>query len=209
MGFSAQHIRQAQLHLRKTDPVMNKLIKKIGPFTLKPQRDRFDMLVRSIVSQQISVAAARTILGRLKELVVPRGGMNPQSFVGLSIDDLRQVGVSQQKASYVLDLATRANDGSLDLALVTRWTDEKIIEHLVQVKGIGRWTAEMFLIFSLGRLDVLPVDDLGIRKAVQKLYELDELPDKKKVHEIGADWRPFATVASWYCWRSLDNTPKD
>jgi DNA-3-methyladenine glycosylase II len=114
------------------------------------------------------------------------------------------VGLSQQKAAYVLDLAERVNSGELQLARLSRLPDDAVIEALTQVKGIGVWTAQIFLIFSLGRLDVLPHDDLGVRMAIRNLYGLDELPTKEVSHKIAARWRPYASVASWYCWRSLE-----
>ena len=116
----------------------------------------------------------------------------------------QQVGLSRQKASYLLDLAEKCLDGTVRLDRIGRLADEAVIEMLTEVKGIGRWTAEMFLIFSLGRLDVLPVDDLGVRAAIRDLYALAGLPDKKTCVEIAAPWRPYATIGSWYCWRSLD-----
>ncbi len=190
-------------HLRRADPVMRKLIDDAGPFTLRPQRNRFGMLVRSIISQQISTSAARSILAKLTALTEPEG-LTPARLAGFTPAELRTAGVSPQKAGYVLDLARRASDGSLRLTRVARWNDEAVIEHLVQVKGIGVWTAQMFLIFSLGRLDVLPHDDLGVRAAIRDLYQLDELPTKEQSHAVAAPWRPYASIASWYCWRWLD-----
>lgn len=122
----------------------------------------------------------------------------------LTEPQLRSVGLSRQKASYLLDLAQKTLNGTVRLDRMGRLRDEAVIEMLTQVKGIGRWTAEMFLIFSLGRLDVLPVDDLGVRAAIKDLYALDDLPDKQTCIEIAAPWRPYATIGSWYCWRSLD-----
>ena len=117
---------------------------------------------------------------------------------------LRSVGLSSQKTSYVLDLTQKALDGTLALPTIGRCSDEEVIERLVQVRGIGRWTAQMFLIFSLGRLDVFPEDDLGVRSAIRNLYGLSDLPDKATSRQIAAPWKPYATVASWYCWRSLE-----
>jgi DNA-3-methyladenine glycosylase II len=121
-----------------------------------------------------------------------------------SLDELRSVGLSPQKAAYVADLSARVNDGTVGLRRIGRLPDEQVVEQLTQVKGIGRWTAQMFLIFSLGRPDVFPHDDLGVRTAIRDRYGLPELPDKATSHAIATPWRPYASVASWYCWRSLD-----
>jgi DNA-3-methyladenine glycosylase II len=190
-------------HLRRADRVLRDVIDQVGPFTLRPRRDRFGMLVRSIISQQISTGAARSILARLEALAAPEG-LTAASLARFSAADWRTAGVSPQKAGYVIDLANKASDGTLQLARIGRLDDEAVIEHLVQVKGIGRWTAQMFLIFSLGRLDVFPHDDLGVRAAIRTLYGLAELPTKDESHAIAAPWRPYASIGSWYCWRSLE-----
>jgi DNA-3-methyladenine glycosylase II len=182
---------------------MKAMIDTVGPYTLRFERDRFAMLVRSIVSQQISTIAARAIRKRLMELVGP-DGLTAENLAGFSTDELRSVGLSAQKASYMVDLTTKVNDGAVSLRQIGRLSDERVVETLTQVKGIGRWTAQMFLIFSLGRPDVFPHDDLGVRTAIRDRYGLDDLPDKTTSHSIAAPWRPYASVASWYCWRSLD-----
>ena len=190
-------------HLRGRDAVMRDIIDEVGPCTLRPERDRFWMLVRSIISQQISVGAARSIRRRLEELVAP-AKVTPQALLRFEIDQLRAVGLSPQKAAYVRDLASKANSGAIELRTIGRFSDDAVIDQLIQVKGIGRWTAQMFLIFALGRPDVFPEDDLGIRGAIRDRYGLEDLPDKATSREIARPWRPFASVASWYCWRSLD-----
>lgn len=182
---------------------MRRLIRQVGPFTLRADRKHFEMLVRSIVSQQISTAAARTILQRLRTSLEP-DGFCPRRIHRLSVDDLREVGVSRQKAGYLLDLARKVDSGAVDLKRLARAPDDAVIESLTTVRGIGVWTAQMFLIFSLGRMDVLPVADLGIRKAIQNEWELDDLPPAPAIEELAAPWRPFASIASWYLWRSLD-----
>jgi DNA-3-methyladenine glycosylase II len=201
--MDSNEIRRAVRHLRTADPVMRDLMKKAGPFTLKPRRDRFHTLVGSIISQQISGKAADSIHGRLKERVAP-DRISAESLLRLSPEELRKVGVSPQKAKYLHDLAERVATGNLRLNTLARLSDEKVIEALIQVKGIGVWTAQMFLIFSLGRLDVFPHDDLGVRVAIRNLYGLSDLPDKVASHRIAAPWRPYASVGAWYCWRSLD-----
>jgi DNA-3-methyladenine glycosylase II len=203
MTFSHTKIRSARRHLRKCDPVMRQMIDEVGPFTLRPERNRFWMLVRSIISQQISVSAARSIRRRLEEFVAP-DGVTPESLLRFDSDELRSVGLSPQKATYVLDLAQKLDNGTVQLRTIGRRTDEGVIDELTQVKGIGRWTAQMFLIFALGRFDVFPLDDLGVRIAIRDRYDLDDLPDKDASLEIAASWRPYSSVASWYCWRSLD-----
>jgi DNA-3-methyladenine glycosylase II len=196
-------MQAALTHLKTSDRIMGRLIDDVGPFTLKPQRGGFTMLVRSILSQQISTAAARSIRARLEALVGTRR-LTAEIIGGLSINELRSIGVSSQKAGYLLDLAGKTLDGTLRFRTFSRKSDEEIIATLTQVKGIGVWTAQMYLIFSAGRLDVFPHDDLGVRVAIKDLYGLPDLPDKTTSHRIAAPWRPYASVASWYCWRHLD-----
>jgi DNA-3-methyladenine glycosylase II len=196
-------VKTAIAHLRRNDPVMKDVIRRVGPFALRLRRDRFQTLVRSILSQQISGYAAQAIRARLEALVAPQG-LSPENLAALSLVQLRAVGVSPQKGKYLLSLATKVRDGELRLNAIGRLSDERIIEQLVQVKGIGVWTAQMFLIFSLGRPDVLPCDDLGIRQAIRKLYGLADMPDKATSLRIAEPWRPYASFASWYCWRSLE-----
>jgi len=204
MPFVAQHVRSARLHLQKSDPVMKALIKKIGPFTQPVVRDRYLALVRSIISQQISGAAARTIQQRLIDAVAP-ARVEPETMLQFSIGDLRQLGISQQKAGYLLDLSEKVARGTVDLKNIGRQSDEAVIEQLTQVKGIGVWTAQMFLIFSLARLDVFPVGDLGIQNSIEKHYPIGAKLTKEEMLRIAKPWRPYATIASWYLWRSLDS----
>jgi DNA-3-methyladenine glycosylase II len=196
-------IRKARRHLRGADPVMRTVIDAVGPFTLRPECDRFGILVRSIISQQISTSAARSIRGRLQKLAGPEG-LKATNLARFTVDQFRSVGLSPQKASYMADLAQNVNEGTVDLRQIGRLSDERVVEVLTQVRGIGRWTAQMFLIFSLGRLDVFPYDDLGVRAVIRDRYGLPDLPDKPTALAIAAVWRPYASVASWYCWRVLD-----
>ena len=214
MPFTAQHIKSARLHLQKSDPVMKRLLKQVGPFTARAHPDRFETLVNSIVSQQISTSAAKTIRSRLKSAVEQRSlqiepatRFSPASLLTFDIDELRELGVSRQKAVYLLDLADKVNSKTVNLQGMGRRSDDEIIAELTQVKGIGRWTAQMFLMFCLARLDVLPADDLGIKNAVRLNYELIELPTVAKIESIAENWRPYATVACWYLWRSLETRP--
>lgn len=203
MAFHPEQIELACQHLSKRDRRMRRVIESVGPFSLKPQRDYFRILVRSIVSQQISTAAARTILARINDHLLPEK-ITPASFARLDFETLRSLGLSPQKAGYALDLTDKVTSGQLNLRTIARRDDETVIAELTQVKGIGVWSAHMFLIFALGRLDVLPVGDLGIRNAIQRLYSLPEVPKPAEVHAIAEPWRPYASVASWYLWRSLD-----
>ena len=212
MSFSAQHIKSARLHLRKRDPKLASIIKAVGPFTTKARRDRFGTLVRSIVSQQIATGAANAIKGRLETAIAENRKTTPkrgqpycaETLLSFSTEELRGIGLSRQKASYIQSLSQHVLDGDVDLSNINKLDDEAIIESLIQVKGIGRWTAQMFLIFSLARLDVLPVDDLGVKPAVKNVYGLEELPNKKEMEAIAEPWRPYASIASWYMWRSLE-----
>ncbi len=196
-SFDPEH---ALVHLQACDPTLGRIIDRVGPFTLEPAVQGFDALVDAIVSQQISVKASIAILRRLTEHV---GSLTPTALLAHTPESLREAGLSNQKARYILDLAGKVHRGLLDLALLSQLDDEAIIEQLVQVKGIGRWTAEMYLIFALLRPDVLPVDDLGIRQAVQRAYRLDELPKGPRIRDIAEPWQPYRSVGSWYLWRSL------
>ena len=182
---------------------MKRVIDQVGPFTLKLDRDRFKMLVRSIISQQISGKAAQSIRKKLEGLVAPET-ITPHNLAAISAEQLRAAGVSPQKARYLHDLAAKVDAGTVRLARTPRMSDDEVIAELVQVIGVGAWTAQMFLMFSLGRLDVFPHDDLGVRTAIKNLYGFSELPTKTQSLEIANPWRPYATVASWYCWRSLE-----
>ena len=198
--------RKAVNHLRTVDPVLASIIDRVGPCRLEPRRTgtHYDALVRSIVFQQLSGKAASTIHRRFCEIYPAK---RPRADRVLTTDDtvLRAAGLSRQKIGYLRDLSARVADGSLPLAHLGRLSDDAIIEHLVQVKGIGRWTVQMFLMFRLGRPDVLPELDLGVQTAIQRAYGLKQRPTPKDVLRIGEKWRPYASIASWYLWRSLEN----
>jgi DNA-3-methyladenine glycosylase II len=190
-------------HLSRTDPVMRGLIETVGACGLKPgaRGDHFTTLLRAIVGQQLSARAAETIWQRLIA-VHPNGRkLRPEDVLAATDQQLRGVGLSNAKASYAKDLAAKVASGELKLARMSRMSDDDVIDELVAVKGIGRWTAEMFLLFKLGRPDVWAVDDLGLRNAVKNLYGVD--PTKAKMIEVAEPWRPWRSVASWYLWRSL------
>jgi len=190
-------------HFRKADPVIADLIKRFGPYEPKQRRGRFQVLTSSIISQQISTSAARSIRKRLVDRLKP-GVITAPKLAALSVDELRELGISRQKGEYLLDLAEHVNDGRVSLRRMSNMDDDQVIEQLTQVRGIGVWTAQMFLMSSLDRRDVFPFDDLGIRNAIKSLYDLDDMPTKAQGKEISDPWRPYRTVACWYCWRSLD-----
>ena len=199
-------VKRGLKHLRRSDDVMAAVVKRVGPFKLKPSRERYGMLVRSILSQQISVAAARTIRSRLLA-AMPQGRVEPAVVTGMSVDELRSIGISRQKATYLQNLSQHVQSGAINFRRIGQLGNEAVIEELIQVKGIGRWTAQMFLIFSLGRPDVFAPDDLGLRAAIRNEYGLAEMPSVAEASTVAATWAPFGSLASWYLWRSLE-TPK-
>ncbi|MBA3889300.1 MAG: DNA-3-methyladenine glycosylase 2 family protein [Gemmatimonadaceae bacterium] len=192
-------------HLKRADPVLGAIIRSVGTCELgtSRQRSHFRALTRSIIYQQLSGKAAATILSRMHAIY---GGRAPTAEQLLATPDaaLQAAGVSRQKISYLRDLATRVHEGSVPLTRIARLPDEELITTITQVKGIGRWTAQMFLMFQLHRPDVLPELDLGIQNAIWKAYGLRKRPLPQDVLRIGKPWRPHASVASWYLWRSLD-----
>jgi DNA-3-methyladenine glycosylase II len=197
--------------LREGDPVMAGLIDRHGAIVrrdLKRERpgDAYGTLVRSIVGQQLSTKAAATIYGRLLELF---GGHppTPKQLLGADPDEMRAAGLSRAKVAYLRDLAQHVEDGALELERLPDLPDEEVAAQLTAIKGLGQWTADMFLIFHLGRPDILPVGDQGIRRAIQVEYGLRKLPDAKRMRTIAKPWQPYRTLASLYLWSSLDNTP--
>ena len=191
--------------LRALDPKWEAIIDQVGPCRLAPRPDRFGTLVRAIIGQQISSKAATSIDKRLRALC---GEIHePGSLLEIGEEGLRSVGLSGVKSRYVLNLARAIREGLIPLDEVHAWEDERVVAALTQVKGIGNWTAEMFLIFALGRADVLSVGDLGIRVGLRSFYGLDELPGPAECRELTASWRPHRTVAMWYLWEQIDNPP--
>jgi DNA-3-methyladenine glycosylase II len=197
---------KARRHLARRDPVLKELMSAVGPCTLRPNPDGFALLVRSIIAQQISTRAALAIGARLE--VALGGGLAPAPLLALSDEALRGAGLSASKVRSLRDLAEKVQAGQVPLRRLARMDDEEVIAALLPVRGIGRWTAQMFLIFSLGRLDVLPVDDFGFRAGVQQQYGLSELPGRARLAEMGEAWRPYRTVATWYFWRSRGGVPQ-
>jgi DNA-3-methyladenine glycosylase II len=196
---------RARRLLMRRDPVLGKAIKQIGPCLLaeRQRKDHLTALVAAIVSQQLSTKAAATIFGRLAALFPGNVIPGHQAIAAIEDQTLRSVGLSSQKVSYLRDLCARLSDGRLVLDELDVLEDEEVIARLVAVKGFGRWTAEMFLMFRLHRPDVLPVGDLGIVNAVQRLYGLRKRPDPKRLMKLGEPWRPYRSVACWYLWQSL------
>lgn len=191
----------------KDDPVMAGVIATVGPFQgWAPSANPLRALARSVIFQQLSGKAAGTIFGRFIGLWGLEGEQFPEParILAASDEELRGVGLSRQKMASVRSLAEHFGNGELSLGQLRDWDDEEIIAHLTQVRGVGRWTAEMFLMFHLGRPDVLPVNDVGINRAMMKQYGLEALPKPPEVLRIGEAWRPWATVACWYLWRSED-----
>lgn len=203
MAFESTEVRKGLRVLCKNDPVLAGVVRSVGPFTLKPDPGGYEILVRSILSQQISVAAARTIRGRLQALL-PAGKLTAKNIDALSDHELQSVGVSRQKQTYLRHLTSCTLDGTINFRRIAKASDEDAVTELLEVKGIGHWTAQMFLMFSLGRIDVFAPDDLGLRNAIQKLYELPEKPSRSELEQHADKWRPYRTIASWYLWRSLE-----
>ena len=192
----------AASHLTAADTVLRTIIGHVGPCTLTSRRQYFVTLCDSIISQQLSTAVAEVIFDRFISLY-PGRRPTPETVKLTSLARLRTVGLSAQKAAYLKDLAAGFQDGRIQPSRLVRQSNDEIVAALVSVHGIGRWTAEMFLIFALNRLDVLPVDDLGIRKAIQRWYGFKALPAARTIRRIGRPWHPYETIASWYLWRSL------
>ncbi|APA84527.1 DNA-3-methyladenine glycosylase [Paraburkholderia sprentiae WSM5005] len=192
--------------LVKRDRILKKLIPKFGPVHLLSRGDPFVTLARSVVGQQISVASAQAVWSKV-EAACPK--LVPQQFIKLGLEKLNACGLSKRKAEYVLDLAQHFVSGALHVGKWTSMDDEAVIAELTQIRGIGRWTAEMFLIFNLSRPDVLPLDDLGLIRAISVNYFSGEPVTRSEAREVAANWEPWRTVATWYMWRSLDPLPVD
>lgn len=190
-------------HLRK-DRKLAKVIDLVGEFNLSLTKNPYESLVEAIITQQLSAKAADSISTRFRAIYgrFPK----PADVIETSDAKLRKVGLSYMKVSYIKDLSKKVESKEIRLDYMKNLSDEEVIAQLTQVKGIGRWTAEMFLIFSLGRLDVLPVGDLGLRKGIKNLYSLEELPEKEQIERIAEKWRPYRSVATWYLWRNQDES---
>lgn len=209
MIASEQTLKQAAKHLSRHDPVLAPIIKRAGLATIRPHKNYYQELVDSIISQQLSVKAARTIERRFCELFGSSDFPAPEKILEKDIDELRTAGLSRGKAAYVRDLAQHVVDGKVKFDHLDSLTNEEIMQELLPVKGIGEWTVHMFLMFCMGRLDVLAYGDLGIKNGIQKLYGFDHSPTPDEIKELAKQnsWHPYESVACWYVWRSLDNLP--
>jgi DNA-3-methyladenine glycosylase II len=196
-------MRKAIIHLKKADPVMRAIIERVGAYRIEHREPSFETLVRSIVYQQLSGRVASVILGRLVAML-PGARVTPQAILKLTPARMRKAGLSKQKTAYIRDLARKTLKGHVKFETLAGLADDEVIEHLTQVKGIGVWTAHMFLIFALRRPDILATGDLGVRAAIRKAYQLEELPNPQQVEEMALAWRPYCSVAVWYLWRSLE-----
>jgi DNA-3-methyladenine glycosylase II len=197
---------KATRYLSKVDPEMKKLIKKVGPCRMAPRKDYFIVLCTSIFNQQISMAAAASLFTKFRAQF-PRNTPTPARTLEFLKGDealIRSCGISRQKRAYLIDLSQHFLDNKIPIRKLDRMTDEEISQALTAVHGIGRWTAEMFLMFVLNRPDVFPIDDLGLQAAVHRVYGLPERPKPKVLLPLGEKWRPWRTIATWYLWRGLE-----
>src|ERR1700722_15012621 len=195
-------MRKATSHLKKSDPVLRAIIERVGPCRMEYGPPEFSSLAESIVYQQLNGSAAATIFKRFAALAGEP--LTPGGVLKLSDEQLRSVGLSKQKSAYMKDLAAKTRDGLLDFSKLHELPDEEVIKHLTQVKGIGVWTAHMFLMFTLKREDVLPTGDYGIQAAMKRHYRKRKMPKPKDMEKIARAWSPYSSVACWYLWRSLD-----
>lgn len=199
----------AKIHLSKVDPLLLPIIERVGLATITPHKNYYKALVESIISQQLNVKAADTILQRFIHLFAGSDFPTPDQILKVDIEKLREVGMSHQKGSYIRDLALKVLDGTITFNQLDTLNNDEVVAELTQVKGVGVWTVHMFLIFCMGRLDVLPVGDLGIKNGTRKLYDLEHLPTPDEITALAVKnhWHPYESVASWYVWHSLDNQP--
>ena len=187
----------------KKDPKFAKIIMQVGDYNVKITKNRYQSLVEAIISQQLSGSAANSITKKFRKLYKSKFP-KPRDIIKTSDSKLRTTGLSKMKIVYIKELSKKIESKELNMRKISTQSNEQVIEVLTDVKGIGRWTAEMFLIFSLGRLDILPVGDLGLKKGIQSMYSLKELPEKEQIEQLAESWKPYRTVATWYLWKSLE-----
>jgi DNA-3-methyladenine glycosylase II len=208
MIISDKVVREAVVYLAGHDKRLAPVIERAGLCTIRPHKNYYQELVDSIISQQLSVKAAAAIEGRFREMF---GGHfpSPTEILTKDVDQLRAIGFSYAKGRYVQDLAQKVIDGNVKFDTIDSLSNDEVVSELTAVKGIGEWTAHMFLMFCMGRSDVLPAGDLGVRNGVKALYELDSAPSPDDVRDIATknNWHPYESIASWYVWQSLDNAP--
>lgn len=195
-------MKKALTHLKKADKILAAIITRVGAYKITYREASFEALARAIVFQQLNGKAALTIYNRFEEAA--GGKITPEAIRNLSVGEMRRAGLSKQKIGYIRDLAEHALAGKLDFGNFHSMTDEEVMAALTDIKGIGDWTAHMFLIFALRRPDVLATGDLGVRTAIQRFYKKRKLPSPKEMEKIAACWQPYRSVACWYLWRSLD-----
>ena len=195
-------MRKAISYLKKSDPVLSAIIERVGPFRMNYEEPAFPSLAEAIVYQQLHGKAAATIFGRLAALT--GNPLTPEGILKLSEEQMRAVGLSKQKLSYLRDLAAKTHSGELDFTRLPELSDAEVIKQLTQVKGIGVWTAHMFLMFALRRPNVLPTGDLGVQMAIRKHYRKRKLPKPAQMEKIAKRWEPYRSVACWYLWKSMD-----
>lgn len=202
--MNSKEIENGIIHIYKNDSCLAKIIDTSKRCQLKPEKDYFNSLLKAIVQQQLSIAAASSIYLRFSSFF--NGNLTPDKIIDTSDTDLRKLGLSNAKVKYVKNLSSKILNGELNLKGISVKTNEEIIKELTVVKGIGVWSSHMFLIFTLGRLNILPIGDLGIRKAAMNIYKLRKLPDEKRLLKLSAinNWSPYNSIASWYLWRSLE-----
>ncbi len=209
MIVTAKVAREAAEYLSEHDAMLAPVIARAGLCTIRPHRNYYQELVDSIISQQLSVKAAAAIEGRFRDMF---GGEfpSPEQILTKDVEELRAIGFSRAKAAYVRDLAQHILDGQIRFDHLDKLDNQAVVAELIPVKGIGEWTAHMFLMFCMGRSDVLPVGDLGIRNGIRQLYDLDHAPSPDEIRAIATqnEWAPYESIASWYVWQSLDNAPK-
>lgn len=205
-----ESLKKAAQYLEKNDPILGIVIRGSQKIpTIVPHKNYYQELVESIISQQLSVKAAATILRRFLDLFPESKFPSPEQILEKDIETFRGVGLSRQKATYIQDLAVKVLEGTVRFNHLDSLSNQQVINELTQIKGVGVWTVHMFLLFCMGRLDVLPTGDLGIKNGMQKLYNLEEKPSPETMEEIATkySWHPYESVASWYVWYSLDNKP--
>lgn len=195
-------MRKAINHLKACDPILAKIIQQVGPYRMNYSEPAFAHLAESIVYQQLNGSAAATIFARLEALA--GNPVTPKGILKLTDEQMRGAGLSKQKLSYIRDLAIKTDDGTLQFSKLADMSDEDVIEHLTQIKGIGTWTAHMFLMFALRRPNILPTGDYGVQMAIKKAYKKRKLPKPVQMAKLGKCWEPYRSFAAWYLWRSLD-----
>src|SRR5205814_8444794 len=195
-------MRKASNHLKECDPVLRAIIERVSPFRMEYGEPQFCSVAEAIVYQQLNGKAAITIFKRFAALAGEP--LTPEGILKLSDEQMRSVGLSKQKSSYLKDMAERAARGELDFTRLPKMSDDEVIKHLTQVKGVGVWTAHMFLMFTLRRQNVLPTGDLGVQMAIKKHYKKRKLPKPEQMERVPKPWEPYRSIACWYLWRSLD-----